>query len=109
MHELTYSVANGLIKVTLLMMYCRIFTFRRIRWIVLITGFLSVCLMVTGIIVPLVQCRPIKKMWQPSVPGVPASLLSPSHLLLRPPTCLSVSAVTDDGCSHALIPLLKAL
>ena len=85
MYELTYPATNGPTKVTLLMMYCRIFTFRRIRWIVLITGFLSVGLMVTGIVVPLVQCRPIKKLWQRSVPGVPASLLSPSHLLLRPP------------------------
>ena len=109
MHELTYSVANGLIKVTVLMMYCRIFTFRRIRWIVLITGFLSVGLMVSGFIVPLVQCRPIKKLWQPSVPGVPTYLLLPSHLLLRPHTCLSVSAVTDDGCSRAFLSLLKAL
>ena len=106
MHELTYPVTNGLIKVTLLTTYCRIFTFRRIRWIVLITGFLSVGLMVSGAIVALAQCRPIKKLWQPSVPGVPTSLLSPSHLLLRPHTRLSVSAATDDGCSHAFTSFL---
>ena len=86
MAELTYSVNNGLIKLALLMMYCRIFTFRKVRWAVLTTGFLSVCLVLSGIILPLVQCRPIERTWNHSVPGVPTSLIpslscffSPTH------------------------------
>ena len=75
MVELTYPITNGLIKVALLMMYCRIFTFRKVRWAVLITGFLSVCLMMSGIFLSLAQCRMVGEMPDDSVPGVPASLL----------------------------------
>ena len=77
MLEITYAMTNGLIKVALLMMYCRIFTFRKVRWAALITGFISVCLMLSGIIIPLVQCRPIERMWNRSVPGVPTPLTPP--------------------------------
>ena len=89
-----------LVKAALLMMYCRIFTFHRIKWMVLITGFISAGLFLSYIILTLVQCTPLKKAWEPSLPGVPTSPLPPPLLLqprIRPP----VSTVTDGGCRHA--------
>ena len=72
--EATYAITNGLVKMALLTMYCRIFTFREIRCAALVTGFISLSLMLVGILVPLLQCIPIEKMWHPSVPGVTTSL-----------------------------------
>ena len=83
-HELTYPIANGLVKAALLMMYCRIFTFHRIKWMVLITGFISAGLVLSYISVALAQCTPLEKTWKPALPGVPTSPLPPP-LLLQPP------------------------
>ena len=85
--EVTYAITNGLVKMALLTMYCRIFTFRKIRYAVLVTGIISLGLMLAGILVPLFQCIPIEKMWHPSVSGVSAPLLpSPSPVAPSPRT-----------------------
>ena len=99
--EVTYAITNGLIKMTLLTMYCRIFAFRKIRYAVLVTGIISLGLMLCGILVPLFQCIPIEKMWHPSAPGVSTPYSPPPPLLLQPRTHLPASAVIDDGCRHA--------
>lgn len=90
--EVTYVTTNGLIKVALLMMYSRIFTFQQIKWAVLVTGFMSVGLTLVVIPVAVFQCNPIEKAWNPFMPGVFTTHPSP-----LPP----VSAVIDGGCSRA--------
>ena len=55
----------------LLMMYCRIFTYRAIRWAVLPTGIISLGGAMAIIPISIFQCKPIEKIWHPFMPGVP--------------------------------------
>ncbi|KAI5858040.1 hypothetical protein BZA05DRAFT_470865 [Tricharina praecox] len=67
--EVFYVTTNGLIKVSLLLMYCRIFTFERIKWPVLVCGFLAVGWSGSIVFVSVFQCNPVRKAWNPFMPG----------------------------------------
>lgn len=67
--EVLYVTTNGLVKVSLLLMYCRIFTFERIRRQVLALGFMAVGWSVSIVFAAIFQCSPVEKAWKPTLPG----------------------------------------
>jgi hypothetical protein len=71
--EILYVTTNGLVKVSLLIMYCRIFTFDRIKWPSIILGICAVGWTTSTIFVSIFQCSPVRKAWYP--------LLTPGHCI----------------------------
>jgi hypothetical protein len=72
--EVTYAIINGLVKVSLLMMYSRIFPLDKIRWGLYITGFMSIGWTISVIPVSIFQCRPVAKAWSPFMSGANQTL-----------------------------------
>ena len=67
--ECIYVTTVALTKVSLLLMYCRIFPVPSMRISCWILGTLSVCWCISIIIVCVFQCTPIAKAWNPTIPG----------------------------------------
>ncbi|CZR56356.1 related to integral membrane protein [Phialocephala subalpina] len=67
--ECIYLTTIAIIKVSLLLMYVRIFPFRSMRIGCWILGSLSVSLAVAFTFVGIFQCNPIAKSWNPTIPG----------------------------------------
>ncbi|KAH6662056.1 hypothetical protein B0J14DRAFT_611323 [Halenospora varia] len=67
--ECIYVTTVALTKVSLLLMYCRIFPIDSMRIGCWILGTLSVCWCISIIMVSIFQCRPIAKAWNPTIPG----------------------------------------
>ncbi|KAF8859218.1 hypothetical protein BDZ45DRAFT_650426 [Acephala macrosclerotiorum] len=67
--ECIYVTTVALTKVSLLLMYYRIFPINSMRIGCWILGALSVCWCISIIVVCIFQCAPISKAWNPSIPG----------------------------------------
>ncbi|PVH68152.1 hypothetical protein DL98DRAFT_662305 [Cadophora sp. DSE1049] len=67
--ECIYVTTVALTKVSLLLMYYRIFPIDSMRISCWILGTLSVCWCISIIMVSIFQCTPIAKAWNPTIPG----------------------------------------
>ncbi|KAH6717156.1 hypothetical protein BKA61DRAFT_718958 [Leptodontidium sp. MPI-SDFR-AT-0119] len=67
--ECLYVTTVALTKVSLLLMYYRIFPIDSMRIGCWILGTLSVCWWISLIMVGIFQCTPIAKAWNPTIPG----------------------------------------
>lgn len=68
-YECVYSTTVGVIKISILLMYTRIFPTRGFRIAALVLGSVSVSWVIAIICVSVFQCTPIEKIWDPNVPG----------------------------------------
>lgn len=68
-YECVYSTTVGVIKISILLMYTRIFPTRGFRVAALVLGLVSVSWAIAIICVSIFQCTPIEKTWDPTVPG----------------------------------------
>ncbi|CZR51424.1 related to integral membrane protein [Phialocephala subalpina] len=64
-----YVTTVAITKVSLLLMYCRIFPVRSIRIGCWILGALSIGWCISIIVISIFQCTPIAKAWNPTIPG----------------------------------------
>jgi hypothetical protein len=67
--ECIYVTTVALTKVSLLLMYYRLFPVNSMRIGCWILGALSVCWCISIIMVSIFQCTPIAKAWNPTIPG----------------------------------------
>ncbi|KAI5818722.1 hypothetical protein BZA77DRAFT_385808 [Pyronema omphalodes] len=67
--EVIYSITNGTIKLSLILMYIRVFTFDCLKWGVIFTGLLTISWVCTIVPMAIFQCTPIEKAWDFSMPG----------------------------------------
>ncbi|CAG8885681.1 unnamed protein product [Penicillium egyptiacum] len=68
-YECIYVIAIAVIKVSILLMYCRIFPTREIRIASMILGGISVAWCIAIILVSIFQCTPIARAWDTRIPG----------------------------------------
>ncbi|RAH83220.1 hypothetical protein BO86DRAFT_388091 [Aspergillus japonicus CBS 114.51] len=67
--ECVYCTTVGIIKVSILLMYARIFPTRNFRLAAIILGGIAVGWVLAIICVSVFQCDPIAKAWNPTLPG----------------------------------------
>ncbi|RAL13867.1 uncharacterized protein BO97DRAFT_442171 [Aspergillus homomorphus CBS 101889] len=67
--ECVYCTTVGIIKVSILLMYARIFPTRNFRIASIILGGIAIGWVIAIICVSVFQCDPIAKAWNPSLPG----------------------------------------
>ncbi|KAF4541563.1 Integral membrane protein [Lasiodiplodia theobromae] len=67
--ECVYCTGVGLVKLSLLLMYARIFPLKGFRIGAYILGFITVGWVIAINCVSIFQCRPIRKAWFPTMPG----------------------------------------
>lgn len=67
--ECVYCTGVGLVKLSLLLMYARIFPLKGFRIGAYILGFITVGWVIAINCVSIFQCHPIKKAWFPTMPG----------------------------------------
>ncbi|KAJ5665391.1 uncharacterized protein N7477_007839 [Penicillium maclennaniae] len=67
--ECVYCTAVGIVKISILLMYARIFPTREFRIAAYIIGFIVVSWVIAIICVSVFQCTPIAKAWDTSLPG----------------------------------------
>ncbi|CCX29572.1 Similar to hypothetical protein CH063_00527 [Colletotrichum higginsianum]; acc. no. CCF44726 [Pyronema omphalodes CBS 100304] len=67
--EVIYSITNGTIKLSLILMYIRVFTFDRLKWGVIFTGLLTIFWVCTIVPMAIFQCTPIGRAWDFGMPG----------------------------------------
>ncbi|RAH48652.1 uncharacterized protein BO95DRAFT_356498 [Aspergillus brunneoviolaceus CBS 621.78] len=68
-YECVYCTTVGIIKVSILLMYARIFPTRNFRIASLVLGSIAVCWVMAIICVSVFQCAPIAKAWDQRLPG----------------------------------------
>ncbi|KAJ9204731.1 hypothetical protein DTO166G4_6978 [Paecilomyces variotii] len=67
--EIVYIVNLALIKISILLMYCRVFALRRFRVGAWIIGIITCCWTLIFVFLILFQCHPIAKAWDPLLSG----------------------------------------
>jgi hypothetical protein len=67
--ECLFVITVTLTKLSLLLMYCRIFPIDSMRIGCWILGILSVCWCISLTVVCFLQCIPLAKAWSPTIPG----------------------------------------
>lgn len=67
--ECVYCTAVALIKLSLLLMYMRIFPVKSFELGAYILGFITIGWAIAINCVSIFQCQPIKKAWLPTIPG----------------------------------------
>lgn len=68
-YECVYCTTVGIIKISILLMYSRIFPTREFRIAAYILGSIVVSWVIAIIFVSVFQCTPIEKTWNPTIPG----------------------------------------
>ncbi|KAL1874720.1 hypothetical protein Plec18167_005956 [Paecilomyces lecythidis] len=67
--EMVYIVNLALIKISILLMYCRVFALRRFRVGAWVIGIITCFWTLIFVFLILFQCSPIQKAWNPLLPG----------------------------------------
>ncbi|KAJ6190021.1 hypothetical protein N7519_000042 [Penicillium mononematosum] len=68
-YECVYVTTIAVIKVSILLMYCRIFPTREIRMASMVLGGVSIAWGIAIILVSIFQCTPIARAWDTHIPG----------------------------------------
>lgn len=68
-YECIYCTTLGVTKVSILLMYTRIFPTRPFRIAAIVLGGIAVAWVISIICVSVFQCSPIAKAWHPNLPG----------------------------------------
>ncbi|KAH8602063.1 hypothetical protein B0O99DRAFT_680211 [Bisporella sp. PMI_857] len=66
--ECTYAVSIALTKISILLMYCRVFPVKSMKKGAAILGCLTIAWAIATLVPSIFQCTPIKKAWLPTLP-----------------------------------------
>lgn len=68
-YECVYSLTVGVIKISILLMYARIFPTRGFYIAAIVLGAIATSWVIAIVCVSIFQCTPIAKTWDPTLPG----------------------------------------
>ncbi len=69
-----YMVSLALTKISILVLYLRIFTYHYARWVIWAILVITIVYNIAGFIVQMTTCVPLSKLWEPSEYGTCHSL-----------------------------------
>lgn len=102
-YEVVYTISISLIKVSLLLMYIRIFPVKRVLVGAYILMAISISWAISLIIVALAQCLPMDKLWKPWIEGRCIDIKATFLAIAIP------NIITDIAILALPIPLLWGL
>lgn len=68
-YDCVYCATIGMIKLSVLFMYIRIFPARKFRVAAIVLGVITVAWIIGVACVSVIQCAPIERAWDTSIPG----------------------------------------
>ncbi|KAM0796141.1 hypothetical protein BDR22DRAFT_893479 [Usnea florida] len=103
-HLILYNPAIALAKISILVLYRRIFPGHRLLIILWTVGAFVVCYCTAQFFVLLIQCRPIQAAWDPTVPNPVCIRVNTTYIVIG-----SFNALTDIVTLCIPIPILWRL
>ena len=103
-HLILYNPATALTKISILLLYRRIFPQPRLLIILRVVGAFVLCYCTTQFFVLLVQCRPVRAAWDPTVADPTCIRVNAAYIVIG-----TFNAVVDIVILCIPIPLLWRL
>lgn len=103
-HLILYNPATALAKISILLLYRRIFPNPRLLIVLWTVGAFVVCYCTAQFFVLLIQCRPIRAAWDPTVPNPTCVRVNTTYIIIG-----AFNALTDIVTLCIPMPMLWRL